>query len=202
MNHINATYPLPVKRSIDLLISIPLIIGLSPLFVLIWLAIKLTSRGPALFRQLRIGMNGVSFSFLKFRTMYLAAVDGVKTEDEQLLKLPHDPRVTPIGSFLRRTSLDELPQLFNVISGDMSLVGPRPLVATMYPSTDDPRANRRHSVPPGITGYWQTEARHLNTSIEMMYPYDFKYIDEASAVVDLKIILRTIPAILSGNGAW
>ena len=191
-NHYNPS----IKRVIDLLVSIPLILLALPLMILIWIAIKATSHGPALFCQPRIGKDGQQFILLKFRSMSVT-----ETNTTSFMKSQNDPRVTTVGAVLRQTSLDELPQLFNVFMGDMSLVGPRPLLKIMC-NDNDPRTIRRHTVPPGITGYWQIYARHLNTSIELMFPYDLRYIEEASVTVDLKILLRTIPAVFSGSGAW
>jgi lipopolysaccharide/colanic/teichoic acid biosynthesis glycosyltransferase len=133
--------------------------------------------------------------------MYTSSPNGEQTSDGCLLKSEHDPRVTPIGKILRHSSLDELPQLLNVLMGNMSLVGPRPLVAVMMKG-NDPRVDRRQAVLPGMTGYWQIYARHLNTSIDSMLAYDLRYIEESSVLVDIKVLLRTIPAVFSGIGAW
>lgn len=197
----NTNYYPAEKRLIDLVLTIPLLVIAAPLLVIIAIIIKSTTRGPVLFHQPRIGINGRIFTVLKFRTMHVASASGEESADGYLLKSQHDPRVTPIGKILRHSSLDELPQLINVLLGDMSLVGPRPLVAVMIKG-NDPRIDRRQAVLPGITGYWQIYARHLNTSIDPMLPYDLRYIEEASLIVDLKVLLRTIPAVLSGNGAW
>jgi lipopolysaccharide/colanic/teichoic acid biosynthesis glycosyltransferase len=196
------------KRLLDFLIVLPSCLVLLPLMGIIWVAIKLTSKGPALFRQLRIGKDGRQFTMLKFRTMRADINDSniTKTVNADgslpaLEKMKNDPRVTGVGKFLRKTSLDELPQLFNIIAGSMSLVGPRPLMVFMI-NMNDSRAQKRQSVLPGITGYWQISARDQNTSVESMYVYDLKYVEEVSAVTDIKIIIRTIPAVLFGGGAW
>ena len=196
------------KRLLDFLIVLPSCLVLLPLMGIIWVAIKLTSKGPALFRQPRIGKDGRQFTMLKFRTMRADINDSnltkaVNTDGSSpaLEKMKNDPRVTGVGKFLRKTSLDELPQLFNIIAGSMSLVGPRPLMVFMI-NMNDSRAQKRQSVLPGITGYWQISARDQNTSVESMYVYDLKYVEEVSAVTDIKIIIRTIPAVLFGGGAW
>jgi lipopolysaccharide/colanic/teichoic acid biosynthesis glycosyltransferase len=196
------------KRLLDLMITIPLVIVLLPLMLIISLFIKLTSHGPILFRQSRIGKDGIPFMMLKFRTMRTDMPDAntnrkvsAESHSRSLVKMKVDPRVTSIGKILRRTSLDELPQLVNILGGTMSLVGPRPLIGFMI-NMDDPRSQQRQSVLPGITGLWQISAREQNLSVESMYPYDLKYVRELSIVSDLKILLRTIPAVLFGGGAW
>lgn len=196
-----------VKRFVDLIIGSILIILLCPLMIVIYVGIVCSTPGGALFFQERIGKDGKLFRVFKFRTMHRYQSIEMKkaatqlSHNRKLLKLDPDPRVTFFGKLLRRSSFDELPQLFNVLLGDMSLVGPRPLVSFMV-NLDDPRSCTRHSVLPGITGYWQIYARHLNTSIESMYPYDLRYVAEISPLVDLKILWLTIPTVISKRGAW
>jgi lipopolysaccharide/colanic/teichoic acid biosynthesis glycosyltransferase len=176
--------------------------------LLAWIAIRLTSRGAGFFVSTRIGKDGKPFQFLKFRTMYSPPINGLIEQKAYelaaegiLLKMEDDPRVSPVGKFLRRTSIDELPQLFNVLAGNMSIVGPRPLIGFMIES-DKPENKKRLSVLPGITGYWQIYAREKNNSLQDMLYYDLRYIDEISLTTDMKIILRTIKAVSSGRGAF
>jgi lipopolysaccharide/colanic/teichoic acid biosynthesis glycosyltransferase len=205
---------LAVKRSIDVLVSALGLVVLSPFLLLIAVAVRLESHGPALFRQVRLGRNGQPFTFYKFRTM----VDGndpsvhrryverlITRPSEELkgdtgsFKLEHDPRVTKVGGFLRRTSLDELPQLLNVLNGEMSLVGPRPPLvyeAELYSE----RASRRLECAPGITGLWQVSGRCL-TTFEEMVELDIEYIENWSLGLDMAIIARTLPAVINGGGA-
>lgn len=191
------------KRVFDLLTASILLLASTPLMALAALLVKLTSRGPVLFVQPRVGLNGRQFSFLKFRTM----VDGAHAmrgdlENEvggPVFKMKNDPRVTPIGGFLRRYSIDELPQLFNVISGHMSLVGPRPPLPEEVEQYDRWQ-RRRLSVKPGITCTWQVSGRSEIGFDEWM-KLDLDYIDNWSPWLDLKILARTIPAVLSRRGA-
>jgi lipopolysaccharide/colanic/teichoic acid biosynthesis glycosyltransferase len=206
---------LAVKRSIDVLVSALGLAVLSPFLLLIAVAVRLESHGPALFRQVRLGKNGQPFTFYKFRTM----VDGndpsvhrryverlITRPSEELkgdtgsFKLEHDPRVTKVGGFLRRTSLDELPQLLNVLNGEMSLVGPRPPLvyeAELYSE----RASRRLECTPGITGLWQVSGRCLTTFDEMV-ELDIEYIESWSLGLDMAILARTLPAVINGGGAF
>jgi lipopolysaccharide/colanic/teichoic acid biosynthesis glycosyltransferase len=201
-------YNQKLKRFFDILFTIPLIVLFAPLMALIWIGIRLTSVGPAFYIQPRVGKNGRTFHLLKFRTMYtghsvpepdLEALALGKTG--VLLKVKNDPRVTPLGHIIRRASIDELPQLFNVLAGDMSLVGPRPVVHLMA-SPYDPTKNPRFSVLPGITGYWQVYAREKGNELTDMLGYDLLYIKEISFWNDLKVLALTIPAVLSGRGAF
>lgn len=195
------------KRGIDALSSFLLIVLLAPILFVISMAILLTSRGPVLLSQNRIGLSGKPFACLKFRTMYTHSHSdekGYRPEDRPdsgfLFKIDSDPRVTPVGKFLRRYSLDELPQLFNVLLGTMSLVGPRPLIPFMvvpYPAENALRAKVR----PGITGLWQIRARAESNSVLQMIAHDAEYIETLSTLRDVRIMLRTIPAVLSGRGA-
>ena len=194
-----------LKRLADIVLSILALIALSPLMLLIGIAVKCTSKGPVFFRQQRAGLGGVPFTFLKFRTMQVDA-DTKKSELQQfnertgpVFKMKDDPRVTRLGSFLRQWSLDELPQFINVLKGDMSLVGPRP------PTMDEVEKyeswhNYRLEVKPGITCIWQVYARD-EKCFENWVRLDIKYKREQSFLLDMKLLLMTIPAVLSRKGA-
>ena len=195
-----------VKKSIDFILSLVLIIILSPILVITALAIKMTSPGPVLFVQQRLGLNKRRIGVYKFRTMVPDA-EKKQAELEQLnevsgpvFKIMEDPRITPIGRFLRKLSIDELPQLFNVLKGDMSLVGPRPLPVRDYEGFDQDWHRRRFSVRPGITCLWQISGRS-NISFDRWMELDMEYIDNWSLWLDLKILFGTIPAVLRGSGA-
>ncbi len=207
-----------LKRGMDVLGSFLLLIVLSPVFLVIAAAIKLTSRGPVLFRQQRIGEHGSAFTFLKFRSMYVnndasehkeyvrkliagqAAKQPTNGEGEGIFKLTNDPRITPVGNFLRRTSLDELPQFFNVLSGDMSLVGPRPPVPYEVESYATWHRRRLLEAKPGITGLWQVQGRS-RVGFDDMVRLDLRYARHSSPLLDLKILLQTPKAVIAGNGA-
>ena len=199
-------WPLFVKRVLDILFSIAALGLLIPVFLVIAILIKLTSVGPAFFVQERVGLNKRRFRLYKFRTM-IPAAEALRAElecqnemDGPVFKIKEDPRITPIGRILRRTSIDELPQLFNVLKGDMSLVGPRPLPIHDYSGFDQDWHRRRFSIRPGITCLWQISGRNqLNFSQWM--DLDIKYIDNWSLNLDFQIILHTIPAVLRGTGA-
>ena len=192
------------KRVLDLVISSAALLMLWPLMLLIAIAVKLESRGPAIYASLRVGKSGVPFICYKFRTM----VPGANLLRERLhhlnqrrgpfFKIANDPRVTPLGRFLRKYSLDELPQFWNVLKGDMSLVGPRP-----HPLEDVEQYSEGHEqrleVIPGMTGLWQVTARE-NPSFETCMKLDVGYIRDWSLFLDFKILLRTIPAVLAGQG--
>jgi lipopolysaccharide/colanic/teichoic acid biosynthesis glycosyltransferase len=195
------------KRFMDIVLSIICIIMASWLFILTAVLIKLTSRGPIIFSQIRVGKYGRHFKFYKFRSMYIDA-EARKAElmklneskDGVIFKMKHDPRITPIGRFIRKFSIDELPQLFNVLFGDMSLVGPRPpLPSEVKTYTIEER--KRLNVTPGITCLWQVSGRSELPFQEQM-ALDKEYIASRSAWKDFVILLKTIPAILSGKGAW
>ncbi len=197
---------LTVKRLIDLVGATALLILLAPLMVMIALLIKLTSPGPIFFIQERIGYNKRRFMMFKFRTM-VADAEQRQAELEQfneaqgpVFKIKHDPRITRFGAFLRKTSLDELPQLFNVLLGDLSLVGPRPLPVRDFERFNEFYFNRRFSVKPGITCIWQVSGRSQTTFDEWIQQ-DLAYIDNWSLALDLKILFRTLPAVLRGTGA-
>jgi len=207
------------KRAIDLFGSAVGITLLLPLFAVIAVLVKLTSKGPVLFRQKRIGQHGVPFTFLKFRSMYpnndskihqeyVAKLIAGNTSELRrpapsggVFKLTNDPRITPFGRFLRKTSLDELPQLFNVLAGQMSLVGPRPPVPYEFQSYDLWHRRRVLEVKPGITGLWQVHGRS-KTSFDEMVRLDLKYAKTWSVWLDLKILCQTPAAVLSGDGAY
>jgi exopolysaccharide biosynthesis polyprenyl glycosylphosphotransferase len=178
---------------------------LSPLMALVAVAIKSTSKGPVLFKQERIGLNGRRFTMLKFRTMVPDAdklKESLLTKNEMsgpVFKLKNDPRITPLGKILRKTSADELPQLVNVLKGDMSIVGPRPPLAEEV-TKFDPWQRRKLSVRPGLTCLWQVRGRN-NIDFQDWMKMDLEYIDNWSLWLDFRIMARTIPAVLSGRGA-
>jgi exopolysaccharide biosynthesis polyprenyl glycosylphosphotransferase len=194
------------KRVLDFAGSLVLLILLSPLFLIVAVLIKLTSPGTVFFAQKRVGLNKRQFMMYKFRTMVPAA----ESMQEQLLhlnemsgpafKIKNDPRLTPIGQFLRKTSIDELPQLFNVLKGDMSLVGPRAMSVRDYQSFNEDWQRRRFSVPPGITCLWQILGRNT-IPFEQWMILDMEYIDGWSLWLDIKILALTIPAVFRGLGA-
>ena len=213
-----------LKRLVDIVGSFSLLLLLSPIAVVIAAAIKLTSRGPVHFRQKRIGEHGIPFTFWKFRTMY---VDNDASEHKEyvrqlitghavkhpingngdgdgnhdgVFKLTNDPRITPVGSFLRRTSLDELPQLINVLRGEMSLVGPRPPVPYEVEAYATWHRSRLLEAKPGITGLWQVYGRS-RVGFDDMVRLDLRYARNCSPWLDLKILLKTPAAVLGGNGA-
>lgn len=193
------------KAILDRVLAAAGLVLLSPLLAVVALLIRATSRGPALFVQLRGGLNGRPFPMFKFRTMRSGAEserDSLLTENQMdgpVFKLASDPRITPLGRLLRRTSIDELPQLLNVVAGQMSLVGPRPLPVVEAKELSGVH-RRRMSVRPGITGLWQVSGRSDLTFQEWM-ALDLQYVDNWNLGLDAVILLRTIPALLSGRGA-
>jgi len=198
--------PALIKGGLDFSLSLILLIILSPFFSIIALLIKLTSRGPVFFTQDRVGLNKRRFRLYKFRTM-VADAEKRQAELEQLnevsgpvFKIKNDPRITGVGRVLRRASIDELPQLINVLKSDMSLVGPRPLPVRDYEGFDEDWHRRRFSVRPGITCLWQINGRS-NLPFKDWMRLDMEYIDHWSLALDLKILLETIPAVLKGSGA-
>jgi exopolysaccharide biosynthesis polyprenyl glycosylphosphotransferase len=199
-------WPAVVKRAMDFVLSAMLLIGLSPLLLVAALMIKLTSPGPVFFRQRRLGTNKRIFEIYKFRTMVVDAelrmkeLEKLNEAQGPVFKIKNDPRITPIGKFLRKTSIDELPQLLNVLSGEMSLVGPRPLPVRDYEGFDKDWQRRRFSVRPGITCLWQIKGRS-SIPFEQWMELDMQYIDKWSLWLDVKILYRTIPAVLKGSGA-
>ena len=195
------------KRSFDIGLSSALLLLFSPLIVFCLILIKLTSDGPAVFSQDRWGLDQSCFRCLKIRTMYVAgdprqesASHSSASGDGTILKMAHDPRVTPAGRWMRRTSIDELPQLWNVLRGDMSIVGPRPLLLAMLDPFDSVRA-ARCAVRPGITGLWQIRNRVNNTHVKHMVAHDAEYIRNFSFWLDLRILLATPKEVLRGAGA-
>jgi exopolysaccharide biosynthesis polyprenyl glycosylphosphotransferase len=200
------SWSLFAKRLMDIAISSGAIIILSPLFLAVALLIKLTSPGPAFFVQERIGLNKRRFRLYKFRTMISAAeqmqaeLETLNEMDGPVFKIEKDPRITPIGRFFRQTSIDELPQLFNVLKGDMSLVGPRPLPVRDYNNFDQDWHRRRFSIRPGITCLWQISGRN-DLDFSQWMNLDMQYVDNWSLNLDLQIILHTIPTVLRGTGA-
>lgn len=206
-----------LKRGMDILGSLALLVLLSPVFFVIAAAIKLTSRGPVLFRQQRIGEHGTAFTFLKFRSMYvnndasqhkeyvrkLIAGQAAKQANgagEGIFKLTNDPRITTVGNFLRRTSLDELPQFLNVLRGEMSLVGPRPPVPYEVEAYATWHRRRLLEAKPGITGLWQVQGRS-RVGFDDMVRLDLHYARNCSPLLDLKILLQTPKAVIAGSGA-
>lgn len=196
------------KRAMDLAGSGLGLLLLSPVLLAVAAAVRLDSPGPILFRQLRLGRGGRPFHVLKFRTMVADAerrLGDLEARNESggvLFKIRDDPRVTRLGRILRQTSLDELPQLFNVLRGEMSLVGPRPLQlrdSRLLEAQDARAFATRLSVPPGITGPWQVSGR--SEAADNMVELDLDYIESWSLALDLKVLLRTIPAVLTTRGA-
>ncbi len=198
-------------RGIDVILATPTLIVLSPIMVVLAILIRLTSPGPALFRQERVGQTGRTFTMYKFRTMRTGASDaalklqierelrGEDTSTDGSYKLPNGAEVTRIGALLRRTSLDELPQLINVVRGEMTLVGPRPCLpweAEMFPT----EYNVRFDVKPGVTGLWQVSGRSTMNTLEMLQ-LDVEYCRSRSIVGDISILVRTLPAMLRRDGA-
>lgn len=194
------------KRVLDMVGSAGLIALLSPVFLIIAVLVKTTSRGPVIYRQVRVGREGCEFVFYKFRSMYEDAdrrLQEVLDKNEKagpIFKIRNDPRVTPVGRFLRKYSLDELPQLFNVLKGDMSLVGPRPPLPREVEQYDD-RALQRLSVLPGITCLWQICGRS-DTSFEDWLELDSLYVENMSFWLDLKILMKTPLSVIRGDGAY
>ena len=204
--------PEAAKRISDIALSLALIIIAAPLLLLLYVLVKSTSAGPALFRQERLGRNKQPFTLLKLRTMYTGTDDRIHRDyvtsllsaDQAapagrsgLFKLDADPRITPLGLWLRRTSLDELPQLFNVLHGEMSLVGPRPVLAWEAQLFDQPY-QQRFAVKPGITGLWQVNGRSRLTMRQAL-EFDVEYVIHRSFTRDLVILLRTVPALFRGG---
>jgi exopolysaccharide biosynthesis polyprenyl glycosylphosphotransferase len=194
------------KRALDFTAAFLFLAAISPLLLIVALVIKYTSPGPIFFRQMRVGLNKRLFSMWKFRTMVpdaeakLAVLENQNEAEGPVFKIKNDPRITPVGKFLRKTSIDELPQLINVLLGDMSLVGPRPLPVRDYEGFDQDWQRRRFSVPPGITCLWQVNGRS-EIGFDRWMELDMQYIDEWTFWLDLKILVRTIPAVLKGSGA-
>ncbi len=204
------------KRVLDIVGSSTLLLAFAPLFLLIAVIVRLTSRGPIFYRQVRVGESATSFTMLKFRTMKVDADHGLHQEfvtnlikstgtldlaaHDGLFKIANDPRVTPVGHVLRKTSLDELPQLWNVLWGDMSLVGPRPPLQYEVQQYQSWHRRRFLEAKPGLTGLWQVTGRSRTTFDEMVR-LDLRYARTRSLLTDLKILLATPAAVISGKGA-
>lgn len=195
-----------IKRILNLLCSFVGVIVLSPFFLIISLLIKVTSKGPVFFVHERVGLNGRKFKLIKFRTMVNNAEEMIasfspeqKKEWEENYKLKDDPRITKIGKFLRRTSLDELPQLINILKGDMSIVGPRPVVDEELNWYGD-KKDKLLSVKPGLTGWWAVNGRS-NVPYPERCDLELYYVDHISFALDAKIILKTLGAIIKKDGA-
>jgi len=211
--------PIAIKRAVDIAGSALALIFLAPILLAIGLAIRVSSPGPILFRQERLGRHGARFTLFKFRSMYARSdatphVEFIKqfiagkgdaqagaASDGAVYKLTQDPRVTPVGRFLRKTSLDELPQLFNVLTGEMSLVGPRPPIPYELEAYDLWHRRRLLEAKPGITGLWQVTGRS-RLRFDDMVRLDLRYAKGWSLWLDLKILLRTVRVVLSGAGAY
>jgi exopolysaccharide biosynthesis polyprenyl glycosylphosphotransferase len=195
-----------IKRAFDLLVSVLVVVIGLPLWIAIALAIKLSSRGPVFFRDRRVGLNEREFEMIKFRTMRAGAselqpdLEASNEAEGALFKLRADPRVTRVGAFLRRFSLDEVPQVLNVLRGEMSLVGPRPLPLRDYKLLEDWH-RKRYLVLPGMTGLWQIAGRS-DLSFDDLVRLDFYYLENWSIWLDISILLRTIPAVVAGRGAY
>jgi lipopolysaccharide/colanic/teichoic acid biosynthesis glycosyltransferase len=204
-----------VKRALDLVLASLALVVLSPLLAAIWLAVRLSSPGPAVFRQERLGLGERPFVMYKFRSMSTGASDAIHREyvsrmltgagapiqaaSNGLFKLDADPRFTPVGAWLRKTSLDELPQLVNIIRGDMSLVGPRPVLAWEAELFSD-EARARFQTRPGLTGLWQVSGRSRLTMPQAL-ELDVEYVRRQSIWLDLTILVRTVPAQLKRGAA-
>ena len=195
-----------LKRLFDFTIALIALIALSPIMIITALLVKITSPGPVFFYQERVGKWGESFDCFKFRSMYIDAEERKRElmqqneADGPVFKMKNDPRITPIGYFIRKTSIDELPQLFNVLRGDMSLVGPRPAVPQEVDEYDFVSLGRLNAVP-GITGLQQVSGRS-DLDFKRWIELDLQYIEEQSLLTDIKILLKTIPAVIFARGAY
>jgi len=196
------------KRGLDIVVSALLLTVMAPVMIAIAIAIKVESRGPIFFRQPRAGRGNTSFPLIKFRSMYIDAEQRKKeiedlneAGDGVMFKIREDPRVTRVGRTLRRFSLDELPQLFNVLKGEMSLVGPRPLIFPETAALDENWHLRRLELRPGLTGPWQVYGRSQSPFQEMVR-FDYQYVAGWSLARDIEILLATVPAVVSGRGAY
>lgn len=197
-----------VKRATDVVLSAAALMIASPLFLLVAVLVRLDSRGPAFFAQVRVGREGRRFRIYKFRSMYLDAEERKReysrlndVADGVMFKIHEDPRITRIGRLLRRLSVDELPQLVNVLRGDMSLVGPRPLIEQEAAAFDQPWHGRRLDLRPGLTGLWQIYGRST-IPFQDMLRFDYQYVANWSLARDLEIMLLTVPAVLAARGAF
>jgi lipopolysaccharide/colanic/teichoic acid biosynthesis glycosyltransferase len=215
-DHASTTNGYRLKRSLDVVGATVAILLLWPIMLLVAAAVGLTSRGPIVFKQVRVGQGGAPFTFYKFRSMITKADDFIHREyvaklisdqlpayaggPEPQFKIKRDPRVTAVGRFIRRTSLDELPQFFNVLKGDMSLVGPRPPIPYEAAQYQAWHLRRLLTLKPGITGIWQVEGRSRVTFNDMVR-MDLRYIRTCSLALDLKLLLKTLTVVVNGNGA-
>ena len=194
-----------IKRLIDIVCSFLGVLVLSPLFIIIAIIIKMTSKGPVFFSQKRVGKNGKEFDMYKFRSMVVNAEElkeklAAKNEmSGPMFKMKDDPRVTKVGKFIRKTSIDELPQLWNVLKGDMSLVGPRPSLPKEVAQFEN-WMYKRLEVKPGLTCYWQVSGRN-NIDFEDWMKLDIKYVDERSTWIDIKLIFKTVFVLFGDKNA-
>ena len=196
------------KRLFDIVVSFVATIIISPLLIILWLLVKLTSKGPGIYTSIRVGKNGKKFKFYKFRSMVVNAEEMKKDlmnqnemKDGVYFKMKDDPRITKIGKFLRKTSLDELPQLFNILKGDISIVGCRPCLVEECEKMSEYQ-KQRFLVPAGLTGEWQVRARSTSSSFEEVVKYDLDYIQNKRGFwYDIKLIFLTIGVVLSRKGA-
>ena len=204
---VHRDHRLVMKNFLDRVVSAVGLILLSPLLIAIAIGVKLSSKGPVFFVQQRYGLNKRRFGMIKFRSMVmdaeakLAALEHLNENDGPTFKMKRDPRITAFGAFIRRTSLDELPQLINVLKGDMSLVGPRPLPLRDVERFSEPWLMRRFSVKPGITGLWQVSGRS-NLDFSQAIKLDLRYIDHWSLIMDAEILFRTFSAVVRSDGAY
>jgi lipopolysaccharide/colanic/teichoic acid biosynthesis glycosyltransferase len=195
-----------LKRTFDLVGSSLLLALLSPVLAAAAIAVRISSRGPVVYRSMRPGIGGVPFACLKFRTMYRDAdqlqadLESLNEASGALFKMRRDPRLTPVGRFLRRYSIDELPQLYNVLRGQMSLVGPRPLPERDFQHLEEWH-KKRYLVTPGITGLWQVSGRS-ELDFDDLVRLDFLYLERWSVFLDLSILVKTVPAVFSRRGAF
>jgi exopolysaccharide biosynthesis polyprenyl glycosylphosphotransferase len=196
------------KRGLDVVLSSAILFLLSPLLALIAIAIKIDSRGPVFFRQVRAGRGNTEFRLIKFRSMYRDAEERKRRYEREneatdgvMFKIKRDPRITRVGRFIRRYSLDELPQLVNVFRGEMSLVGPRPLILSEAKHAAQTWHARRLDLRPGITGLWQVSGRS-DLPFQEMVRFDYQYVSGWSLARDVEILLATIPVVISGRGAY
>lgn len=198
-----------VKRAFDFIAALAAIVAISPLLLIISAIVYMGDPGPVIYGQVRIGKNGKAFKMWKFRSMYKNAdkmIDQLTDEQRQQyiteFKIDNDPRITPVGNFLRKTSLDELPQLFNVLCNDMSLVGPRPLIESEIQTYYADMFDTLLSVKPGVTGYWQAYARNNATyQSGQRQQMEMYYVNHASIMLDIKILFRTVVSVIRKDGA-
>lgn len=194
-----------IKRLIDIVCSFLGVLVLSPLFIIIAIIIKMTSKGPVFFSQKRVGKNGKEFDMYKFRSMVVNAEElkeklAAKNEmSGPMFKMKDDPRVTKVGKFIRKTSIDELPQLWNVLKGDMSLVGPRPSLPKEVAQFED-WMYKRLEVKPGLTCYWQVSGRN-NIDFEDWMKLDIRYVEERNFWIDIKLIFKTVGVLFGDKNA-